>query len=99
LPDLRIYPQVPPQPEGPLYRGFQVHKSIKNQLDNAFFHEIWAYHHHHALDLYPDLEARLASIRPQPGLWTVTSADEATAALRPTICFSPPAISGNLQSD
>lgn len=82
LPDLRIYPQVPPQPEGPLYRGFQVHKSLQNQLDNAFLHEICAYHHHHALDLYPDLEARLAPIRPKPGLWTVMSADEAITAMR-----------------
>ncbi len=96
LPDLRNYPQVPPQPEGPLYRGFQVHKSLQNQLDNAFLHEIWAYHHHHALDLYPDLEARPAPIRPQRDLWTVASADEATAALRPTICFTPPASSGNV---
>lgn len=96
LPDLRNYPQVPPQPEGPLYRGFQVHKYLKNQLDNAFLHEIWAYHHHHALDLYPDLEARLAPTRPQRDLWTVASADEATAALRPTICFTPPASSGNV---
>lgn len=89
--DLGNYPQVPPQPEGPLYRGFQVHKSFKNQSDNSFFHEIWAYHHHHALDLYPDLEARPALIRPQPGLWTVTSAEEATAALRPAICLMHPA--------
>lgn len=96
LPDLRNYPQVPPQPEGPLYRGFQVHKYLQNQLDNAFLHEIWAYHHHHALDLYPDLEARPAPIRPQRDLWTVASADEATAALRPTICFTPPASSGNV---
>lgn len=96
LPDLRNYPQVPPQPEGPLYRGFQVHKSLQNQLDNAFLHEIWAYHHHHALDLYPDLEARPAPIRTQRDLWTVASADEATAALRPTICFTPPASSGNV---
>lgn len=96
LPGLRNYPQVPPQPEGPLYWGFQVHKSLQNQLDNEFLHEIWAYHHHHALDLYPDLEARPAPIRPQRDLWTVASADEATAALRPTICFTPPASSGNV---
>ncbi|WP_224945880.1 hypothetical protein, partial [Klebsiella pneumoniae] len=73
-------------------------KFVQNQLDNTFFHEIWAYHHHHALDLYPDLEARLAPIRPQPGLWTVKSAAEATAALRPTICFTSPASAGNLRS-
>ncbi|WP_414490017.1 hypothetical protein, partial [Stenotrophomonas maltophilia] len=86
------------QPEGPLYRGFQLHKSLENQLDNAFFHEIWAYHHHHALDLYPDLEARPALIRPQSGLWTVTSADEATTAIGDAIRFIHSTRSGYLQS-
>lgn len=98
LPDLPNYPQVPPQPEGPLYRGFQLHKSLENQLDNAFFHEIWAHHHHHALDLYPDLEARPALIRPQPTLWTVTSADEATTAIADAIRFIHPTRSGHPQS-
>lgn len=59
LPCLRNYPQVPPQAGRPIYRGFQVHKFLLNQSDKVFFHEIWLYHHHHALDLYPDLEARL----------------------------------------
>jgi len=54
---VRNYPQVPPQPQGPLYRGFQANKSLLNHKDRLFLHEIWPYHHHHALDLYPDLEA------------------------------------------
>lgn len=69
------YPQVPPQPEGPLYRGFQAHKSLLKQRDNAFLHEIWLYHHHHALDLYPDLEARHAPHLPPARVWTVPFAE------------------------
>lgn len=64
LPGSGNYPQVPPQPEAPLYRGFHPHKFLLNHADNTFLHEIWLYHHHHALDLYPDLEARLGSICP-----------------------------------
>ena len=56
------------------------------------------YHHHHALDLYPDLEARPALIRPQSGLWTVTSADEATTAIGDAIRFIHSTRSGYLQS-
>jgi len=75
LPCLRNYPQVPPQAERPIYRGFQVHKFLLNHVDKAFFHEIWLYHHHHALDLYPDLEARLAPICLESCLWTETFAE------------------------
>ena len=67
----RNYPQVPPQPRGALYRGFQLYKSLLKHIDSAFFHEIWPYYHHHALDLYPDLEARLDPIPHKCGLWTV----------------------------
>lgn len=70
LPGSGNYPQVPPQPETPLYRGFHPHKFLLNHADNTFFHEIWLYHHHHALDLYPDLEARLGPICPEWVLWT-----------------------------
>lgn len=54
-----------------------------------FFHEIWPYHHHQALDLYPDLKARHTAICAKPGLWTVAPAEQAggaeTRAL-PTMC-------------
>lgn len=75
LPCLRNYPQVPPQAGRPIYRGFQVHKFLLNQSDKVFFHEIWLYHHHHALDLYPDLEARLAPICIESSLWTAAFAE------------------------
>ncbi len=84
----RNYPQVHPQPDVPLYRGFQVHKTFTNQIDNAFFHQIWRYHHHHALDLYPDLEARQDPIRHERALWTVASAGPATTALKHEISFA-----------
>lgn len=71
LPGRRNYPQVPPQPQGALYRGFQLYKFLLKQCDSGFFHEIWPYHHHHALDLYPDLEARLDPISSKRVLWTV----------------------------
>lgn len=73
------YPQLPPQPQGPIYRGFQVHKYHLNQTDSPVFHEIWPYHHHHALDLYPDLKARAAPCRQKSGLWTVASAEGGSA--------------------
>ncbi len=80
LPCPQNYPQVPPQAERPIYRGFQVHKLLLNHADKVFFHQIWLYHHHHALDLYPDLEARLAPIRPRSGLWTEASAEAGSIA-------------------
>ena len=75
LPGSGNYPQVPPQPETRLYRGFRPHKFLLNHADNTFFHEIWLYHHHHALDLYPDLEARISPNCPRAGLWTVQFAE------------------------
>jgi len=80
----RNYPQVPPQPQGALYRGFQLYKFLLKHRDSAFFHEIWPYHHHHALDLYPDLEARLDPISSKHVLWTV-SFPEAAATFSKTI--------------
>ncbi len=84
----RNYPQVPPQPQGALYRGFQLYKSLLKHADSAFFHEIWPYHHHHALDLYPDLEARIDPISSKRVLWTVAF-PEAAATPSKTIASAP----------
>lgn len=81
---VRNYPQVPPQPQGPLYRGFHANKSLLNHKDRLFFHEIWPYHHHHALDLYPDLEAWQGPNPPESTLWTVASAGTADRSLSHT---------------
>ncbi|WP_180851888.1 hypothetical protein [Stenotrophomonas maltophilia] len=96
LPAAENYPQVPPQPEGPLYRGFQLYKFLLNHADNWFFHEICLYHHHHALDLYPDLEARLGLIRPESILWTEAFAEAAGIAASAARRFANPARSGQM---
>lgn len=88
LPGRRNYPQVPPQPQGALYRGFQLYKFLLKHGDSAFFHEIWPYHHHHALDLYPDLEARIDPISSKRVLWTVAF-PEAAATPSKTIAGAP----------
>ncbi|HDS0950223.1 TPA: hypothetical protein QDZ34_002615 [Stenotrophomonas maltophilia] len=78
---LEIYPQLPPQPQGLLYRGFQVYKDVLNQRHKPIFHQIWPYHHHHALDLYPDLKAWTAPNGQLLGLWTVQSAEASSPVI------------------
>lgn len=78
-PAMKFYPQGFPHPEGPLSRGFRAHKNLLNQSVELFFNQIWLYHHHHALDLYPDLKARDALRSANPRLWIATRNEVARA--------------------
>lgn len=50
-------PQVIPQPYQQFRGGFRAHKILIFQRVELLIHKIWPYHHHQALDLYPDLIA------------------------------------------